>query len=151
MISRVLPAYSYLLDKRGINENTINTFCLGYVDQVGEVYIPANFQGQLPALDKRFYHSTLFPVFSVYGDCIAASCRPLGTSSVKYLNTSYDKAQNLYGLNVSWRDCLKEQKIYVVEGNIDVLQVYQSGINNVVGMLGSAFSFTQLCSSFEVR
>ena len=63
----------------------------------------------------------------------------------KYTNTVYEKANHLYGLNVTWKKCLQDQKVYVVEGNVDVLQTYQAGIHNVVGMLGSAFSFTQLC------
>lgn len=147
MISTVLPAYKYLLEERKLNEDTIRSFHLGYCAQDGEVYIDADFQGQLPPLDKRFYHSTMFPIQSVYGDTIAVSCRPLiaKPDSPKYINSSYEKADHLYALAQTWHKCLKEKAVYVVEGNISLLQMWQAGIKNCVAMLGSNLSTTQVC------
>ena len=145
MISTVLPAYKYLIEQRGLNEQTIQDFFLAYVDQQGEIYIGADFEGTLPKLDSRFNHSTLFPIQSVYGDTIGVSCRPLIKGPVKYINSTYEKADHLYGLNVSYKECLKTQSCYLVEGNLDLLQLYQAGIKNVAALLGSNFSFKQLC------
>lgn len=145
MISRVLPAYSYLMNQRKINEETILKFHLGYVAPDGETYIDANFPDKLPVFDKRFYHSTMFPIFDLYGTCIAVSARPLGPTQTKYINSSYEKSEHLYGLSVTWKECLKAQTVYVVEGNISLLQMYQAGIKNCGAMLGSKLSVRQVC------
>lgn len=144
MISQILPSNRYLMQERGLSEEIILKFNLGYVDKNGECYIGADFTGTLPQLDKRFYHSTLFPIFTAYGECLAVSCRPLNPSPTKYINSTYDKAKHLYGLSVSWKDCLKEKCVYVVEGNISLLQMYQAGIKNCVAMLGSNLSTFQV-------
>ena len=145
MISTLLPSYKYLIEQRKINGDTIRIFNLGYVDPKGEIYVGADFQGSLPPMDKRFYHSTMFPIFDLYGKCIAVSVRPLGPTQTKYINSSYEKADHLYGLYVTYRECLKEQTVYVVEGNISLLQMYQAGIKNCVAMLGSRLSVRQVC------
>lgn len=147
MISRVLPAYSYLMNERKINEETILKFHLGYVAPDGETYIDADFLDKLPVLDKRFYHSTMFPIFDLYNNIIGVSCRPLvqKIGSPKYLNTSYEKSEHLYGLSETWKDCLKEQTVYIVEGNLSLLTSYQAGIKNCVAMLGSKLSLHQVC------
>ena len=144
MISTVLPAFKYLLESRKITEDTIRAFNLGYISKEGSVYVGAEFTGTLPTFDKRFHYSTMFPVFDVYGSCIALSVRPLGPTQTKYINTVYEKSEHLYGLSVTWRECLKEQKVYVVEGNVSLLQMYQAGIKNCVAMLGSKLSSRQV-------
>ena len=145
MISTILPSYKYLIEQRKLNESTIRTFDLGYIDPNGEIYVGADFQGSMPTIDKRFYHSTMFPIFDLYGKCVAVSVRPLGPTQTKYINTSYEKADHLYGLSVTYKECLKEQTVYVVEGNISLLQMYQAGIKNCVAMLGSKLSVHQVC------
>lgn len=142
-----LPGIQYLLESRGLTEDTIRTFSLGYCDSFGITYVDADFTGVLPTLDKRFYESSVFPIQDLYGRVIGVSVRPLKQTpnSPKYINTVYDKACHLYGLHVTWKECLAQKKVYVVEGNLDTLMMYQSGIRNVVGMLGSNFTPTQLC------
>jgi|SRR5665213_608756 len=145
MISVTLPAYKYLTEQRKLNEDTIRTFQLGYVAHNGEVYIGADWEGKLPLMDKRFYHATMFPIFDLYGTCVGVSVRPLGPTQTKYINTSYEKKDHLYGLSVTAADCLKTQTVYVVEGNISLLQMYQAGVKNCVAMLGSKLSIRQVC------
>lgn len=145
MISTVLPAYKYLSEVRKLNEDTINTFNLGYVSPEGSVYVGADFTGTIPLMDKRFFHATMFPIFDMFGTCVAVSVRPLGLTQTKYINTAYEKSEHLYGLNITWKDCFKEGKVYVVEGNISLLQMYQAGIKNCVAMLGSKLSVRQVC------
>ena len=145
MISTVVPAFKYLIEQRQLTEETIRKFNLGYVSQIGDIYIGAEFTDVIPQLDKRFYNSSLFPIFDLYGKCIAVSVRPLGPTKTKYINTEYEKKDHLYGLSVTWSDCLKAQEVYVVEGNISLLQMHQAGITNCVAMLGSRLSPTQVC------
>ncbi len=145
MITKALPAYKYLIEQRKLSENTIRTFHLGYMAANGDTYLDADFTGTLPAMDKRFYHSTIFPIFDLYGTCVAVSARPLGPTQTKYINSSYEKSEHLYGLSETWKDCLREQTVYVVEGNLSLLTSYQAGITNCVAMLGSKLSVRQVC------
>jgi len=145
MITTALPAYKYLIEQRKINEDTIRAFHLGYIAQEGDTYVGADFPGKLPLMDKRFNYSTMFPIFDLYGTCIAVSARPLGPTQTKYINTSYEKSEHLYGLSVTAASCLQAQTVYVVEGNISLLQMYQAGIKNCVAMLGSKLSTRQVC------
>jgi DNA primase len=141
-----LPAFEYLMNTRKLNEHTIKTFHLAHCDSRGEVYVDADFIQEIPQLDFRFNNASLFPIQDLYGNCVGVSARPFspGKDLPKYVNTSYEKSEHLYGLNIAWKDAVKEKTIYVVEGNIDVLQMYERGIKNVCGMLGSAFSVSQL-------
>ena len=128
-------------EQRGLNEDTIKTFGLGYCDTRGYVTTPevSSF------IDNRFYHSALFPICNLYGVPVSVSARPLSKGSpFKYIHSAYDKAHHLYGLNVTWQSILEKRKAYICEGNFDLLTLHQNGITNVVAMLGSQFSATQL-------
>lgn len=140
MYEEVDNLMSYL-EQRGLTPQTIKTFNLGYCDTSGYVTVPevSSF------IDRRFHHSVLFPIYNLYGVPISVSARPLSANSpFKYVHTHYDKAHHLYGLSVTWPNILATRKVYVVEGNLDILSLYQYGITNVVAMLGSQFSTTQL-------
>ncbi|MGI0058964.1 MAG: toprim domain-containing protein, partial [Nitrosotalea sp.] len=94
--------------------------------------------------DPRFHNTAIFPIFDLYNRVVGVSARTLIQGPLKYVNTIYPKTQHLYGLSVTWQECLKQNKVYIVEGNVDVLRLYQSGIRNVVGMLGSMLKEYQL-------
>jgi DNA primase len=62
----------------------------------------------------------------------------------KYLNSPetavYHKSQSLYGLNVAQSHCRTEERVYIVEGYLDVLALHQNGVSNAVGTLGTALT-----------
>lgn len=144
-IPLILPGFKYLIESRKLTEETIRAFNLGYMDDKGMPYIGADFQGKLPAMPNTFKNSVLFPIADVYGNVVSVSARPLGTSASKYINTSYEKADHLYGLAHTWKDCLQQQSAYIVEGNLSLLTPWQHGVKNIVAMLGSNISHTQIC------
>jgi len=138
----------YLINNRYLTPDVMEKFRLCYCDEYGYFHtqtIDNYIDFDMPKLDPRFYNSAIFPIFDLYNKVIGVSARSLSsTNDFKYINTVYTKGKHLYGLNITWQDCLKKRKVYVVEGNIDVVRMYQSGIKNVVGMLGSTLSLTQL-------
>lgn len=143
-----MNAFEYLRKERQLTDETIRTFHLGYCDQGLNIYGDTEFPGKNLELDYKFEGTVLFPIFNLYNDLIGVSARKLNYNSkvdLKYVNTVYPKTEHLYGLNITWPYCLKERKVYVVEGNVDTLMMYQHGIKNVVGMLGSTIRATQLC------
>ncbi len=74
------------------------------------------------------------------------SARSLDNSMPKYLNTSenivFKKRELLFGYNIYKKEADRD-KILLVEGNIDVMSLYQAGVNYAVANLGTAFTINQ--------
>ena len=70
----------------------------------------------------------------------------LGDDAAKYMNSPetpvFHKGRNLFALNLAKQSGLKEG-IILVEGNMDVVSLYQRGITNVVAGLGTALTEEQ--------
>jgi len=136
---------SYLKKDRTLSVSTIQRFCLGYRDETGHNYIQKHFpKSLLNMLNDSHNDSVLFPVFNLYGEPIAISARKFD-GQPRYRNTSFSKTSNFYGLNETYKEILKAKEVFVVEGNVDFLYLFQSGIRNVVGLLGSNLTFKQVC------
>ena len=90
----------------------------------------------------RFSDRLMFPIFDVHGKVIAFGGRVLDESNPKYLNSPetslFEKNMNLYSLNYARVSGKKE--LFIVEGYMDVIAMYQAGIHNVVATLGTAFT-----------
>ena len=146
----MLVGYKYLVNDRNLNENTIQDFHLGYCDYFGQIYADTKFPSPSFVFSKteipKFRNSVLFPICNLYGKMVGISARALDKDADnKYMNTVYQKTDHLYGLNFTWPHILKEKRAYVVEGNVDAAMLYQAGIKNVVGILGSVLSLKQMC------
>lgn len=94
----------------------------------------------------RFRNRVMFPIFDVTGNVIGFGGRVLDDSKPKYLNTAdtpvFDKSANLYALNLAKND--KSGQVVVVEGYMDVVTLYQYGIERAVASLGTALTAHQV-------
>jgi DNA primase len=103
-------------------------------------------------LIDRFAGRVIFPWIGVSGKVVGFSERVLDqrTKCVnqKYVNSPdseiYHKANELYGIWQAKRAIAKENRVYMVEGQADVISLYQSGIENVVANSGTALSLHQI-------
>ena len=93
----------------------------------------------------RFRNRVMFPILDITGNVIGFGGRVLDDSKPKYLNTAdtpvFDKSANLYALNYSKND--KSGQIIAVEGYMDVVTLYQYGIERAVASLGTALTSKQ--------
>jgi DNA primase len=93
-----------------------------------------------------FHGRLMFPIFSLSGKVIAFGGRVLDDSEPKYLNSPetavFRKGDSLYGIFQA-KGYIREQIPILVEGNFDMLSLVNSGINNVVAPLGTAFTPSQ--------
>lgn len=156
-------AKEYFL-KRGIKEETIKHFGLGYSQDGWHNLImylrKKGFNdnllleaGLVSQSDKtknvydRFRHRVMFPVFDVRGKVIGFGGRVLDDSKPKYLNSPetaiFHKGTNLYGLNFATRNKLEQDYIVIVEGYMDLISLHQHGITNTVASLGTALTINQ--------
>lgn len=97
----------------------------------------------------RFRERVMFPIFSVSGRIIAFSGRTLKSDNpAKYVNSPeselYVKSRSLLGIYQAKTDISKNDKCYLVEGNIDVITLHQLGIKNVVASCGTSLTVEQI-------
>lgn len=92
----------------------------------------------------RFRKRIMFPIINIRGRVIGFSGRAMPQdekSGAKYVNTSdtpvYKKGENLFGMNFAKNHC--DERIILVEGNLDVISLHQAGFQNAVAALGTAF------------
>ena len=91
----------------------------------------------------------IFPIFSPNGRVVAFAGRKLreDESGGKYINSPesiiYIKGRILYGLSHAKDDIRKLDKAIIVEGYMDLISLYQSGIKNVVAVSGTALTDDQ--------
>ena len=160
-------AFEYIRE-RGISIDTIEQFKLGYSpDNRNWLYSFLSKKGYSPDfLDSSglfslnygkmaFFNSRImFPIMDRQGRTLAFGGRILPTAVNKdgkepprYLNSRdsdiFKKGQNLFAINLAMEDIRKTKTVYITEGYMDVLALYQGGIKNVVAPLGTAFTNEQ--------
>ena len=98
----------------------------------------------------RFKGRVMFPIYSVSGRVLGFSGRILSKEkqAAKYVNSPdseiYNKSHILYGLYQAKNAISKQDKVYLVEGNIDVISMYQSGVENTVASCGTSLTVEQV-------
>lgn len=95
----------------------------------------------------RFRGRIMFPVLNAEGHPVAFGARILAQGEPKYLNSpetpAYIKGEHLYGLFQSKDEIRKKKYSILVEGYLDLIALYQFGVNNCVASLGTAFTEMQ--------
>lgn len=127
------PGREYLLEKRGISEETAKEFQLGYIP----IFVKHQLRGRV-----------ILPLFDPSKNLVAISSRSIFTSEKNFLpvywHESYQKSFYLYGIQNAHKAMRRANFTIVVEGQIDVLQLHNHGIHNVVGLCGNKMSDVQI-------
>lgn len=98
----------------------------------------------------RFRGRVMFPIYSISGRVLGFSGRILSSEkqAAKYVNSPdsdiYNKSRILYGLYQARTAIAKADKCYLVEGNIDVVSMHQSGVENTVASCGTSLTVEQI-------
>ena len=156
-------ALDYFL-KRGLNKNIIEDFQLGYVpwknnfhEELLKKYTEEdiNLTGLYYKNDKtgkyidRFNSRIIFPVNNIVGDTIAFGGRIIRNGKLaKYINSPetefYKKGNMIFNLDKAKNSRAETDEVLIVEGYMDVVSVYSSGIKNVVANSGTALTERQI-------
>ncbi len=154
---RGTQALSYFR-KRGLSDETVRKFGLGYSDQYSDdLYRYLRQKGYedeilkdsgLISIDERrgghdkFWNRAMFPIMDVRGKVIGFGGRVMGEGEPKYLNSPetriFDKSRNLYGLHLA--RSTKKQQLLLCEGYMDVIALHQAGFDNAVASLGTSLT-----------
>lgn len=151
--------------ERGFAEETIKKFELGYSPDSWDAFTGHAIKKgyKLEFLEKtglsivkeekqfdRFKGRVMFPILSMSGRTLGFGGRILTSDkkAAKYLNSPesdiYHKSKVLYGIFHAKQSIAKEDNCYLVEGYTDVIQLYQTGIHNVVSSSGTALTSEQI-------
>lgn len=151
---------------RGLRDETIKKFCLGYSlerrDSFAKTAIAAGYNPDIIAktgvcystedgrLQDRFWGRVIFPVHTISGKVVAFGGRVLQTNAkaAKYVNSPeseiYHKSDHLYGLYFAKQAIMQKDRCILVEGYLDVISMYQAGIQNVVASSGTSLTTGQI-------
>lgn len=141
------PARHYLA-QRGITQETLKTFCVGFAAPRGE-RLASRLRRPTALLEKAglirsgspyetFQNRIMLPIKTVYGRIVGFGGRALDEHGPKYLNTPetpiFSKGKQLYGLDLA----RGQKSLIIVEGYFDAMSLHQRGISNAVATLGTA-------------
>jgi DNA primase len=148
------------LKNRGLDDETIHFFKLGYapdgwtnllnelrrkdfgeetLEQVGLIR-----RGDRGTCYDFFRNRLMIPLVDVSEQVVGFAGRDLGDSQVKYLNSPetevYKKSKFLYGLNLAKIPINKKKQAIVVEGYLDLIQMFRAGFDNVLCTGGTSLT-----------
>lgn len=154
------------LYQRGVTDEAIRKFRLGYNLDSGHAISDA---AKLAGMDQksladvgvlgesqkipgtfydRFRGRVIFPVLNPSGKVVAIGGRDLKGSMAKYINSPespiYKKSNELYGIYQAKNEIAKQDNCFLVEGYMDVIGMWQSGMENVVASSGTALTDGQI-------
>lgn len=152
--------------QRGVTDAAIKKFRLGYNPDSGHYLTDA---AKLAAMDTnalkivgvlgesqrfpgqtydRFRGRVIFPVLNPSGKVVALGGRDLKGGMAKYINSPeseiYKKSNELYGIYQAKGEIAKQDNCFLVEGYMDVIGMWQSGMENVVASSGTALTDGQI-------
>lgn len=152
--------------ERGILQNTIETFQLGYAPDSWDSFVKKAAQKQFNEeflielglaskskkgnLIDRFRARVMFPITNPVGKVVGFGGRILGKQKdiAKYINSPeseiYHKSQVLYGLYQAKKAIRDADRCILTEGYMDTIALYQNGIQNVVASSGTALTVEQI-------
>lgn len=110
------------------------------------------FKTERGELLDRYAGRVVFPWIGISGKVVGFTARVLDSRTKgvnqKYVNSPasdiYHKDRELYGIWQAKKSIAKEDRVFMVEGQADVIAMHQCGIENVVANSGTALSFHQI-------
>ncbi len=126
---------------RKIKENPIQI-----LEELGIIYKYYN------KIRSFFYNNTLLiPFFDTYGNPITISGRTISNKEEqkqkrisKYKHLPFIKRWHVFNLDKSYKNILKKNFVIIVEGQFDCISGFINGLDNIVALGGSKFTFENI-------
>jgi len=148
------------LSQRGISQNSIERFEIGYVPKSQEVMhflqesllpLPKALEAGVIAQSEngrgfyaRLVERITFPIHSPSGSVVGFGGRTISNHPAKYINSPqtklFNKSRLLYGYHLAKEHIYKNKKIIICEGYLDVVMFHQAGFNEAVAGMGTALT-----------
>ena len=155
------------LAERGLGEEVLRAFAVGYAPSAWDKVLlrgqRAGFKveelrgvglvqrGRGGGEYDRFRSRIMFPIRDRRGRTLGFGGRAMRSDQgAKYVNTAetefFHKSTMLYGIDLAKGAIAKAGRAVVVEGYTDVLALYQAGIEEAVGVMGTAITEEQVAA-----
>ncbi len=158
------------LKKRGLNSTIAKKFRLGFApnsyESLGDFLRSQNFgeeeilrcgiigKSERGKIYDKFRNRVIFPITDKKNRVIAFGGRSIGDELPKYLNSAetefFKKNQTLYNSFLARKAIFSKGYAVVVEGYMDAIALFKSGIENVVAGLGTALGSDHLKELFFI-
>jgi len=161
------------LAERGLGEEILRRFRVGYAPSAWDRVLLASRRGGFSEQElyatglaqrsqengrpyDRFRARITFPLSDIRGHVLGFGARALADERPaeasgrrpKYLNTSdtevYHKGLHLYGADLARPHAAKAGSVILCEGYTDVIALHQAGLQNAVGLMGTALTNDQV-------
>ena len=144
------------LEGRKIDKDTIKKFGIGL--SIQKVSLTDYLKNNKYSIDKLievgltndnehdiFVNRIMFPIYDLSGNPIAFSGRIYNTKdNSKYINTKetdkFKKGKILYNYHIAKEHLKKNDKVIIMEGQMDVIRASTIGINNCIATMGTALT-----------
>ncbi len=160
-------ARDYLVERRGLREETLRAFRVGYAPSAWDRVLSASRRAGFSEQElyatglvqrsssergrvyDRFRARIMFPLADTRGRVLGFGARALREEQKpKYLNTSdndvYHKGRHLYGADLARAHAARAGSVILCEGYTDVIAMHQAGMPNAVGLMGTALTPEQV-------
>jgi len=155
------------LEGRGLGEEVLRAFGVGFAPSAWDKILVAGQRagfevGELRAVGlaqkgrsggeyDRFRARIMFPIRDRRGRTLGFGGRAMRSDQgAKYVNTAetdfFHKSTILYGVDLAKTAIAKAARAVVVEGYTDVLALHQAGIEEAVGVMGTAITGEQVAT-----
>lgn len=147
------------LKERGINDEIIDEFGIGFAPNKlnvitdlllnkgfdENILIESGISNRGNELYDLMRNRITFPIHNTNGRPVGFSARIYYKSDeAKYINTKetpiFKKGEILFNFHRAQNEAKKSKSIIIVEGQMDAIRIYASGIKNVVATMGTAFT-----------
>ncbi len=162
--SKAGSAAKAYLEKRKINESIIKEFRIGYslnekdylFNVLNKKHYNINKSDELGLITKdglggydKFQNRIMIPITNLDGHVVGFTGRIFnGENSAKYINTKetiiYKKGNIIFNYFNAKKYIKEENSAILVEGNMDAIRMYSSGIRNVLALMGTAITKEQI-------
>jgi len=143
------------LSKRNIKPESIDFHVLGYCSYKDKIPDEINFFGKdkkTIGADNNGYSyfikgRIIVPVYSEFGRVVGfATRKPSFEPGNTWWNLSkpFQKSNHLFLLDKSRKEVFNKDKIYLVEGYMDSIVLFQEGLTNICGLMGTNLSPRQI-------
>ena len=154
------------LASRGLEEEVLRAFRVGYAPSAWDHMLKrsrvagfseeemrgvglAQRSAKTGGLYDRFRERIMFPLTDLRGRVVGFGARAMRDNQTpKYLNSAegdvYHKGRQLFGADRARAGAARAGETIVVEGYTDVLAMHQAGLENTVGLMGTAMTEEQM-------
>jgi DNA primase len=146
-----INAKKYLFEDRKLDINSIINHKIGYCHSNSIVPDEIKYFGNNASkkwdISDRILGRIILPIYSEMGVIDAlASKLPTMEKGFPWWNLPkpFHKGNYLFLLDKAKKSIFDKNKIYIVEGYIDAITLYQHGLKNVVALMGTAYTLRKI-------